>query len=136
MGKQTHSRLHKRLRGLARVVRKKLDEADCPGKQMSKRERADLSHILSVMNTMLMEDRTQEDGRDKKETEREAEMSCRNSSQYLNTQCEFFDLDANRIQCAIGCDMYHCSKKCIYATNVPGTLPPYNTKYMKGWLEG
>ena len=35
---------------------------------------------------------------------------------------------------AIGCDMYFCNLKCKYATNVPGTLPPYCTKYMKGRL--
>ena len=106
------------------VVRKKLGEADTPGRMMSKRERADLAYILSVMKSILAEDAAEE----------EKEMPCRNSSQYLNTQCEFFDLDANRIQCAIGCDMYQCSRKCIYATNVPGTLPPYCTKYMKGRL--
>ena len=100
------------------VVRKKLGEADTPGRMMSKRERADLAYILSVMESILAEDVAEE----------EKEMPCRNSSQYLNTQCEFFDLDANRIQCAIGCDMYQCSMKCIYATNVPGTLPPYCTK--------
>ena len=124
MGRQEYSRLHNRLHGLTGVIRKKLNEADAPGRKMSKRERADLSYILSVMKSMLAEDALEE----------EKEMACRNSAQYLNTQCEFFDLDANRIQCAIGCDMYFCSKKCIYATNVPGTLPPYCTKYMKGRL--
>ena len=122
-----HSRLHSRLYGLMKTVSRKLQEADAPGRQMSKREHSDLTYILSVMEKMLAEDST-EGSRDPEE------MPCRNSSQYLNTQCEFFDLDANRIQCAIGCDMYHCSKRCIYATNVPGTLPPYCTKYMKGRL--
>ena len=124
MGRQRHSRLHNRLHGLMGVIGRKLGEADAPGRKMSKRERADLAYILSVMKSILEEDIAEE----------EKEMPCRNSSQYLNTQCEFFDLDANRIQCAIGCDMYQCSRKCIYATNVPGTLPPYCTKYMKGRL--
>ena len=124
MSRQNHSRIHNRLHGLMGVVRKKLGEADTPGRMMSKRERADLAYILSVMKSILAEDVAEE----------EKEMPCRNSNQYLNTQCEFFDLDANRIQCAIGCDMYQCSMKCIYATNVPGTLPPYCTKYMKGRL--
>ena len=118
-----HSRLHNRLYGLTKLVGKTLDDADKPGFQMSKRERADLNHIRSVMNTILVEDC---------ET---GEMPVKHSKQYLNTQCDFFDLDANRIQCAIGCDMFHCSRNCIYATNVPGTLPPYSTKYMKGWIE-
>lgn len=118
-----HSELHNRLYGLARLIRKMVCEADKPGFQMSKREKADLNHILSILNTMLAED---------SET---GEMPVKHSKQYLNTQCDFFDLDANRIQCAIGCDMFHCSRNCIYATNVPGTLPPYGTKYMKGWIE-
>ena len=122
MGRHEHSTIHTRLNGLAGLVRKMLGDADAPGKIMSKREREDLRHILSVMNTILAEE------------DQNQEMPCRNSRQYLNTQCEFFDLDANRIQCAIGCDMFHCSKRCAYATNVSGSLPPYCTKYMKGRL--
>lgn len=122
MGRHEHSAIHTRLNGLAGLVGKMLGDADAPGKIMSKREREDLRHILSVMNTILAEE------------DRDQEMPCRNSRQYLNTQCEFFDLDANRIQCAIGCDMFHCSKRCAYATNVSGSLPPYCTKYMKGRL--
>lgn len=118
------SRLHNRLGGLAAVVGKKLDEADDPGRPMSKREQEDLKYILSRIEQMLMDDA--------KETE--GEMPVKYSRQYLNTQCEFFDLDANRIQCAIGCDMFHCSKRCAYATNVYGSMPPYCTKYMKGRL--
>ena len=124
MDKHRYSRVHSRLHGLARMIKKKLNDAETPGLPMSKRERNELEHILSVMNTILAEDIA----------EAGMEMPCRNSNQYLNTQCEFFDLNANRIQCAIGCDMYHCSRKCIYATNVPGALPPYCTKYMKGRL--
>ena len=118
-----HSKLHNRLYGLTKLVRKMLDEADAPGKQMSKRERADLNHILSIMNKMLAED------------DENGETPVKLSDPHVNDRCEFFDLDANRIQCAIGCDMYHCDLSCIYATNVPGTLPPYGTKYMKGWIE-
>lgn len=129
MTEHRHSELHNRLYGLARLIRKMVCEADKPGFQMSKRERADLNHILSVMNTMLAEDCRNEDNNGT------GDMPVKHSNQYLNTQCEFFDLDANRIQCAIGCDMFHCSKNCIYATNVPGALPPYGTKYMKGWIE-
>ena len=44
-----HSKLHNRLYGLMKLVRKMLDEADAPGRQMSKRERADLNHIFSIM---------------------------------------------------------------------------------------
>jgi len=93
---------------------------------MSKRERADLNHILSVMGKMLAEDN---------ETDETDEVPMKLSGPHVNDRCEFFDLDANRIWCAIGCDMYHCDLSCIYATNVPGTLPPYGTKYMKGWIE-
>ena len=124
MRRDDYSAIHKRLNGLAGLVRNMLGDADAPGRNMSKREREDLRHILSVMNKILAED----------EADRNQEMPCRNSRQYLNTQCEFFDLDANRIQCAIGCDMFHCSKNCIYATNMAGSLPPYCTKYMKGRL--
>jgi hypothetical protein len=126
MGKYRHSKLHNRLFGLTKLIRKMLDEANAPGRQMSKRERADLYHILSIMNKMLMEDN---------ETDETTEMPVKFSGQHVNDRCDFFDLDANRIQCAIGCDMYHCNLSCIYATNVPGTLPPYGTKYMKGWIE-
>lgn len=126
MGKNRHSKLHNRLFGLTKLIRKMLDEANAPGRQMSKRERADLYHILSIMNKMLMEDN---------ETDETTEMPVKFSGQHVNDRCDFFDLDANRIQCAIGCDMYHCNLSCIYATNVPGTLPPYGTKYMKGWIE-
>ena len=122
-----HFSLHSKLYDLMQTVSRKLQEADTPGRQMSKREQSDLTYILSVMENMLAEDLAER-------SHDPEEIPCRNSSQYLNTQCEFFDLDANRIQCAIGCDMYHCSKRCIYATNVPGTLPPYCTKYMKGRL--
>lgn len=126
MGKYRHSKLHNRLFGLTKLIRKMLDEANAPGRQMSKRERADLNHILSIMNKMLMEDN---------ETDETTEMPVKFSGPHVNDRCDFFDLDANRIQCAIGCDMYHCNLSCIYATNVPGTLPPYGTKYMKGWIE-
>ena len=129
MGRFMHSRLHNRLWGLKENIKKMIDNADSPGRQMSKRERSDLAWILSLMNKMLEDDKGMES------PEPAVLMPCRNSDQILNTQCEFFDLDANRIQCAIGCDMYSCSRKCIYATNVPGTLPPYCTKYMKGWIE-
>ena len=126
MGKHRHSKLHNRLYGLMKLVRKMLDEADAPGRQMSKREHADLNHIFSIMSQMLAED---------SETEELDEMQVKYSGPHVNDRCDFFDLDANRIQCAIGCDMYHCDLSCIYATNVPGTLPPYGTKYMKGWIE-
>ena len=56
------------------------------------------------------------------------------SQESLNTGCEFFDLDANRIRCAIGCSMYQCGKGCANATNVPGSRPPYGTKYINGML--
>lgn len=131
LSNQHLSRLHRRLDGLAKVIDNKLVEADSPGRPMSMRERADLRFILSRIKTMLRDDQreaeqTVEDG---------GEMPVRHSKQYLNTQCEFFDVDSNRIQCAIGCDMYRCSRNCIYATNVPGSLPPYCTKYMKGWID-
>lgn len=129
MGKYRHSKLHNRLFGLTKLIRKMLDEANAPGRQMSKRERADLYHILSIMNKMLAED-SEADERD-----RTNGTSVEFFEPHVNDRCDFFDLDANRIQCAIGCDMYHCNLSCIYATNVPGTLPPYGTKYMKGWIE-
>lgn len=128
MGRQDHLILHNRLCGLARLVRKMMEEADAPGRIMSRRERKDLTHILKIMNTILLEDNI------RNEVEK-GEIPVKDEDENLNIRCEFFDLDANRIQCAIGCDMYHCSKKCVYATNVPGSLPPYGTKYMKGRLD-
>ena len=139
MGKYNLSRLHRRLDGLAEVIDIKLSE-DAQGGSMSDRERSTLRYILSRMESMLRDDRIEAAQRNVQKAAEAADLGqtetpCRNSRQYLNTQCEFFDLDANRIRCAIGCDMYRCRKKCIYATNVPGTLPPYCTKYMKGWIE-
>ena len=131
MGRHDLSRLHRRLSGLAAVIDMKLAEADIPGKPMSKRERADLRFILSRIETMLKDDR-----KDISATDIPIEQPCGYREKELNTGCDFFDLNANRIQCAIGCDMFHCSKNCCYATNVPGSMPPYCTKYMKGWIEG
>lgn len=133
MSKQEFSRLHRRLAGLAAVIEMKLAEADIPGKPMSKRERADLAFILSQLEAMLKDDSRETW---KKSVQRELMKQSEEKSVHseLNTGCEFFDLDANRIQCAIGCDMFHCSKNCCYATNVPGSMPPYCTKYMKGWI--
>ena len=124
------SRLHRRVDGLAGIIRHKLTEADIPHRPMSKREKSDLCFILSRIEKMLQDDRLEAL---KSISWREG----RNVGEHpkLNEDCEFFDLDANRIQCAIGCDMFHCSKNCIYATNVPGSMPPYCTKYMKGWIE-
>lgn len=117
--------LRRRLYGPEKMIRRMLRNGYKPERQMSKRERADLIHIQAIVTSII------EDCHDRTRGKPYAE-PVRNSQQYLNTQCEFFDLDANRIQCAIGCDMYRCSKGCIYATNVPGSMPPYGTKYMKG----
>lgn len=68
------------------------------------------------------------------ESQTEQQAAENSSQQVLNTECEFFDLDTNRIQCAAGCSMYRCGKECANATNVPGSRPPYGTKYMKGML--
>ena len=134
-----NSRFHRRLDGLARAIELKLSRADDPGQRMSIRERKDLKNILSIMNEMLKDDTAAMSGRSDRSDSSDSYGNrggrpCRNSNQYLNTQCEFFDLNANRIQCAIGCDMYFCTENCRYATNTPGSLPPYCTKYMKGRL--
>ena len=134
LGRHNVSRLHRRLDGLAEVIDTMLAGEDVPGRPLSKREQADLQFILSRIEAMLRDDR-REAAHSAATRADTGEMPVKHSRQYLNTQCEFFDLDANRIQCAIGCDMFHCSKNCIYATNVPGSLPPYCTKYMKGWIE-
>ena len=121
--------LRRRLTGLENMIGKKLHGEYASDRQMSERERRNLTHIQTIV-TSISEDCDSCLGCARTIPPR-AEI-VRNSQQYLNTQCEFFDLNANRIQCAIGCDMYRCSKRCIYATNVPGSLPPYGTKYMKG----
>ena len=137
MEKYRLSRLHRRLAGLAEVIDLKLARAETEEEIITDRERCNLRYILSRIESMLRDDRAEAAHNvGKAADEKQDETPCRNSRQFLNTECEFFDLDANRIRCAIGCDMYHCSKKCIYATNAPGALPPYCTKYMKGWIKG
>ena len=130
------SRLNRRLRGLAKVIRASIKDAR---EKDASKELKDLSYLLGRIEEMLADDdaergRAKRQGKDELEPNRPVAMPVRNSDQYLNTQCEFFDLDANRIQCAIGADLYHCSLRCLYATNVSGSLPPYCTKYMKGRL--
>lgn len=129
------SQLNRRLRGLAKVIRASINEAK---EGDESRELKNLSYLLGRIEGMLADDdadrrRAKRQMLDDMDS-RPVAMPVRNSDQYLNTQCEFFDLDANRIQCAIGADLYHCSLRCIYATNVSGSLPPYCTKYMKGRL--
>ena len=131
MKKSDLSRLHRRVDALAGVIRHKLAEANIPHRPMSKRERSDLCFILRQMERMLQDDRMET----LQGESRKAEGRRTHEQSKLNEGCDFFDLDANRIRCAIGCDMFHCSRSCVYATNVPGSMPPYCTKYMKGWIE-
>lgn len=49
-----------------------------------------------------------------------------------NTECNFCSVRDGRCYCKIKMDTFFCSSKCAYATNNPGALPPYGTKYMKG----
>lgn len=126
MTAKEYSPLHRRARGLSRVITAKVEtyQRDL----ISNVPLGDLKYIVLRLESMLRDDEAacQRAGY--------GEMPCKNSDQYLNTQCEFFDISSSRIQCAIGCDMYHCSRNCCYATNMPNATPPYCTKYMNGRL--
>lgn len=129
MMKSKYSRLHKRLKGLTKVIKKMIKEAEAASSLISGKECDDLKFIYSRLQWMLADDRKDTARSKVKRDEGEQSFSERYS---LNTGCDFFDLDANRAQCAVGGDLYHCGRNCLYATNVPGTLPPYGTKYMRG----
>lgn len=125
MNSGRQSRLHRRVYGLSQTIVMKID-AYRDGRA-DRIPLADLQYILSRLGEMLRDD-------EKDCAFPGGGTSDSSSDQELNTQCEFFDISANRIQCAIGCDMYHCSRNCCYATNMPNPTPPYCTKYMKGML--
>lgn len=131
MNNNPYTRLRQRLAGLAKVIG---DELNDPNQSMTNRERKDLSYLHRRMTQILKDDQEAQDTYIRLKGLEDEEMPCPHSNQYLNTQCEFFDIDSNRIQCAIGWDMYRCNSRCLFATNTPGSLPPYGTKYMKGRL--
>lgn len=45
-----------------------------------------------------------------------------------NKDCEFYE-DG---ECLIQMDMTYCGKDCAFATDNPGSTPPYGSKYMRG----
>jgi len=125
MNEREYPALHRRALGLSRVIVTKIETYQKD--RIYNVPLSELKYILSRLETMLRDD------------EKDCALSGSgvpgsSSGQELNTQCEFFDWNANNIRCAIGCDMYHCNRNCCYATNMPNPTPPYCTKYMKGRL--
>ena len=120
--------MHNRIVGVVKLIEKTLlDE----WKIMSPSEVNRLNYIQSRLDEIVGDDQP---GCETEDDDKNHAEPLRCSRQFLNTQCEFFDVDANRIQCAVGCSMFDCSKRCRYATNIPGSVLPYGTKYMKGRL--
>ena len=95
MGMADYSRLHRRVYGLSGSIKKKLEKADAPGRIMSRRERSDLRHILSVLEDMLKDDRIEAEIRDdsfREEGSKEDRLSGQSTGWPLNTECEFFEI--------------------------------------------
>jgi len=116
-----HEVIHARVAGLLNVMNRWTTEVE-----MEQDERQRVSYMIKRVTKILEEDKP-----DKRRAVLD-ENSLQDSP--INSGCEFYDIDQNRVRCALGCSMYQCSKNCGYATNVPGSMPPYKTKYMRGRL--
>ena len=120
--------MYNRIAGVVKLIEKTLMDE---WKIMSPSEVSRLNYIQNRLDEIIGDDQF---GHGTEVADMNHVEPVRCSQQILNTQCEFFDVDANRIQCAVGCSMFDCSKRCRYATNRPGSVLPYGTKYMKGRL--
>ena len=119
----SHKRMRARIGGLLKVMKQWKK-----GDGLTKEEQKRVDYLIRRLTEILEQDAT-----DTAKTEK-AVKGMQWVEPVPNPDCEFYDVDQNRIQCKIGRDMYHCSKECMSASDRPGSLPPYGTKYMNGML--
>ena len=116
----SHKRMRARISGLLKVMKQWRKEDG-----LTKEEQKRVDYLIRRLTEILEQDATDT---------AKAEKGKQWVEPVPNPDCEFYDIDQNRIQCKIGRDMYHCSKECMSASDRPGSLPPYGTKYMNGML--